>query len=200
MSSQTGWTLWSSRSTRTWPFPAPLCPSRTSRYTLPLPTSSPQTRLLMSSNGPCIVDSMQYHHLATWGQNEVHDSVGAVPSPHCQCYDVLRRLTNIWITFVVNSWYNIVIFMQSCSSYLLSLCVSYSMFVFLLVSFLLVSSLWPWQQCGLHWDVPDYDQKRCHHSAGRVWHTVAHMVKACVSKYTALPSQHISYILSFSVI
>ena len=31
-----------------------------------------------------------------------------------------------------------------------------------------VPCLWPGQQCGLHWDVPDYDQKRCHHCAGSV--------------------------------
>lgn len=32
-----------------------------------------------------------------------------------------------------------------------------------------VSRIWSWQQRGLHWDVPDYDQKRGHHCAGTIW-------------------------------
>lgn len=80
------WTLSSSRSTQTWPSPALLCPSRTSRY--------------------------QHHR-----HNTTTDMI-------------------------------------------VILCFFY---------FSPVSRIWSWQQRGLHWDVPDYDQKRGRHCAGAIW-------------------------------
>ena len=60
-------------------------------------------------------------------------------------------------------------FSQCCNP--VNILIKLTFIIFLCYAFLIFSSvpcLWPRQQCGLHWDVPDYDQKRCHHCAGSV--------------------------------
>lgn len=91
MSSRTGWTLWSSRSTQTWPFPAPLCPSRTSRY----PITPPPHPLKPDSCCPQVAPALWSACSNPLGPHEGIIGFIATVSVkmqtiHCHFYDVLR--------------------------------------------------------------------------------------------------------------
>lgn len=150
ISSRMGWTLWSSRSTQTWTFPAPLCPSRTSRYNYsPLPIPSNQTAAVLK-----------------WPQ-ALWSACSNTIGPQV---DITEFIAKVSVQCKLCS------FIQSC----LSLVPSYFnvQFFSLSVSFFSVPRLWPWQQCGLYWDVPDYDQKRRNHCAGSVWYVHVSEIQA----------------------